>query len=125
MLAVAGCAIQRAQDAADARFKLVGFPKEQLLACMGAPDNSAEAGSTEVWTYHSGNGRTDTFGNMAAWGGSSWASGFGSTVTTSRYCKIDVVMNAGRVSRVNYSGPTGGLLTQGEQCAFAVENCLR
>jgi hypothetical protein len=32
-------------------------------------------------------------------------------------------MVEGRVSRVNYVGPTGGLLTGGEQCAFAVQNC--
>ena len=31
----------------------------------------------------------------------------------------------GRVSRVNYSGPTGGLLTPDEQCACAVQNCTR
>jgi len=27
--------------------------------------------------------------------------------------------------RVNYSGPTGGLITEGEQCAFAVQNCTK
>ena len=34
-------------------------------------------------------------------------------------------MNNGYVSRVNYSGPTGGLITEGEQCAFAVQNCTK
>jgi hypothetical protein len=29
----------------------------------------------------------------------------------------------GRVSAVNYLGPTGGLLSLNEQCAFAVEQC--
>jgi hypothetical protein len=29
------------------------------------------------------------------------------------------VMVGGRVSNVNYTGPTGGLISQGEQCAFA------
>jgi hypothetical protein len=38
---------------------------------------------------------------------------------------VNVVMTAGRVSSVNYVGDTGGLITQGEQCAFAVQNCVR
>jgi hypothetical protein len=41
----------------------------------------------------------------------------------SRYCNVSVVMADGRVSRINYTGPTGGALTGGEQCAFAVQNC--
>ena len=123
-LMTSACTIQRAQEASDAQTKMIGMSKEQVLTCMGAPANSATAGSTEVWTYNSGNGRTDTFGAANAWGGRGWASGFGSSITTSRYCKVDVVMNADHVSRVNYSGPTGGLLTRGEQCAFAVDNCL-
>jgi hypothetical protein len=123
-LCLTGRSIQRAQEAADAKAKFVGMPEEQILACMGTPDNSAVAGGTEVWTYHSGNGHTDTFAAVDTWGRNGWASGFGSAISTSRYCRVDVVMTAGRVSRVNYSGPTGGLLTQGEQCAFAVDNCL-
>jgi hypothetical protein len=48
---------------------------------------------------------------------------FGTATATRRFCNINVVMSQAMVSRVNYSGPTGGLLTGGEQCAFAVENC--
>jgi len=32
-------------------------------------------------------------------------------------------MNGGIVRSVNYSGNTGGWATQGEQCAYAVQNC--
>jgi hypothetical protein len=32
---------------------------------------------------------------------------------------------AGAVSAVNYQGPTGGLITAGEQCAYAVEPCVK
>jgi hypothetical protein len=35
------------------------------------------------------------------------------------------VMNKGQVAAVNYAGPTGGLLTAGEQCAYAVDACVR
>jgi hypothetical protein len=37
---------------------------------------------------------------------------------------VNVVMTDGRVSNVNYVGDTGGPITQGEQCAFAVRNCV-
>jgi hypothetical protein len=61
--------------------------------------------------------------NYATGSASTLGSGFG--VSSRRYCTVNVVVSAGRVSRVNYSGPTGGLLTAGEQCAFAVQNCLQ
>jgi len=32
-------------------------------------------------------------------------------------------MMDGKVKRVDYVGPTGGLLSQNEQCFFAVANC--
>jgi hypothetical protein len=34
-------------------------------------------------------------------------------------------MNKGQVAAVNYTGPTGGLLTAGEQCAYAIDACVR
>jgi hypothetical protein len=46
---LAGCAFQRAQIAQDARAQMIGMPKEQVLACMGAPTNRGAKGQTEVW----------------------------------------------------------------------------
>lgn len=92
---------------------------------MGAPASKASEGQTEVWTYNSGNGQTSTFalsqatvsvsgtgmtmGNMTT--ASAMGSGTGTTfaITSQRNCVVSVVMAGGRVSRVNYSGPTGGL----------------
>lgn len=121
---VGSCSIQRAQVAADAQKSMIGMPKERILACMGAPANSAKAGGTEVWSFYSGNGHTTSVGSAVATGGNGFATAFGSATSTARSCKVDIVMNDDRVTRVNYSGPTGGLLTKGEQCAFAVENCV-
>jgi hypothetical protein len=133
---LAACAIQRAQVANDAQSKMVGLSKEQVLACMGPPISQVAEGATEVWSYNSGNGRTtvSTWGssntNASVYGGPNYATGTASTfgsrtgVSTRRFCTVNVVMSAGRVERVNYVGPTGGLLTAGEQCAFAVENCV-
>ena len=132
---LAGCSFQRAQVAQDAQASMMGLPKEQVLACMGPPQNKAAEGQTEVWSYASGNGYNSTIaatniqtngqaqvvGNQVY--GSSNSSGFGTAVSKRRFCTVNVVMTGGFVSAVNYQGPTGGLLTGGEQCAYAVEAC--
>ena len=115
--ALAGCAIQRAQVAQDARAQMVGLSKEQVLTCMGAPANKAAAGNTEVWGYASGNGMTVASASYDRYGGTA--------VSSSRFCNINIVMASGQVTAVNYTGPTGGLLTAGEQCAYAVDACVR
>jgi hypothetical protein len=134
---LAGCAVQRAQVAQDAQSSMVGLSKEQVLACMGPPQNKAAEGQTEVWSYASGNGYNSTIatsnvetngqaqlvGNQVY--GSSSSSGFGTAVSRRRFCTVNVVMSGGYVSAVNYQGPTGGLLTAGEQCAYAVEACTK
>jgi hypothetical protein len=99
------CAIQRTQIANDAQSKMIGLSKEQILACMGPPLNKAAEGETEVWSYNSGNNVTPT------------GDGNG------RYCTINIKMWNGRAGVVDYLGPSGGLLTPNEACAFAVEKC--
>jgi len=90
---VADCAGDRAQIANYAQNKMVGLTKEAVLACMGTPASKATEGATEVWSYPSGN------------------------------CTVNVTMMEGKVKRMNYVGPTGGQLSQNEQCFFAVANC--
>jgi hypothetical protein len=140
-LIVSGCAVQRAVVARSAQEKMVGLSKEQVLACMGPPASKAAEGSTEVWSYNSGNDHVSTIGsgyaqtsgtiNGARIGNTFSATANSTTTSLSaatasrRSCKVNIVMNEGIVSRLNYSGPTGGLLTGGEQCAFAVESCAR
>lgn len=115
-IALGGCAVQRALVADEAPNKMIGLSKEEVLACMGPPANQAAVGQTEVWSYNSGNGRTDAVIN---------GNRFGATaMSTQRFCTVNVVMASGRVASLNYVGPTGGLLSAGEQCAFAVQNCI-
>ena len=121
ILGLTGCMVERAAMARSAQQSMIGLSKEGVLACMGAPINHASVGETEVWSYMSGNGRVQS--SEFVTGGNGIVSGLG--VTTQRFCKIDVVMTAGRVSRINYSGPTGGLISEGEQCAYAVSNCMQ
>ncbi len=115
--ALGGCAFQRAEIAQDARAQMVGMPKEQVLACMGPPATKAAEGTTEVWGYSSGNGMTVTDASYGRFGGTA--------VSSSRFCTVNIVFSGGQVSAVNYTGPTGGLLTAGEQCAYAVNSCVK
>jgi outer membrane protein assembly factor BamE (lipoprotein component of BamABCDE complex) len=112
-----GCAIQRAEIAQDARAQMVGMSKEQVLACMGAPVSKAAEGATEVWGYNSGDGTTFATASFDRFGGTA--------VSSNRFCKINIVFGSGQVSAVNYTGPTGGLLTAGEQCAYAISPCVK
>ena len=116
-VALGGCAIQRAQIAQDAGAQMVGLSKEQVLTCMGPPANKAAEGATEVWGYASGNGMTVARASYDRYGGTA--------VASSRFCNINIVMASGRVTTVDYKGPTGGLLTAGEQCAYAVDACVK
>jgi outer membrane protein assembly factor BamE (lipoprotein component of BamABCDE complex) len=110
---LSGCKFTRAKMATKAQTSMVGMSKEDVLSCMGAPEGKASEGETTVWTYMSGDGST----NISLW------RGFASSKTHS--CKVDVIMRSGRVTSINYSGSTGGLFSEGEQCAYAVENCSR
>jgi hypothetical protein len=46
---------------------MIGLSKEQVLACMGPPVSKAKEGSTEVWSYPSGDGTTNasSFGSAS------------------------------------------------------------
>jgi outer membrane protein assembly factor BamE (lipoprotein component of BamABCDE complex) len=97
--------VQRAQLASEAKVQMVGMTKEQVLACMGPPATKTAEGATEVWTYNTGNMQNG--------------------VLVQRYCTINVNINKSRVTAINYLGPTGGFLDQGEQCGFALQNCVQ
>lgn len=107
--ALGGCAqIERAEIAQTAQSSMIGMPREQVLACMGPPAQKATEGQTEVWAY---NTSPTIMLNQ----------GSGAT----RYCSVNIVMSGGAVSAVNYRGPTGGLISRGEQCAYAVDACVK
>jgi outer membrane protein assembly factor BamE (lipoprotein component of BamABCDE complex) len=127
---LASCSFQPVQEATDAEVQMVGMTKQQVFTCMGVPAQKAQEGSTEIWTYPSGDGQTATFTDASvqaqAYGkGGAYGTGSAYGVTARRFCTINIAFQYARVSQVNYVGPTGELVTQGEQCAFAVKNCLQ
>lgn len=127
---LSGCAMQRAADAQTAQKMMVGMDKEKVFTCMGIPKKKATEGKTEIWAYESGDRRitrnkqrvssSKDFANSFA-----ASLGFEDEVRTARFCTVQVVMTDGKVSTIHYNGPTGGFLTEDEQCAYAVRNCLK
>jgi hypothetical protein len=105
---LAGCAVERAVVAQQAQNDMIGMSREQILGCMGPPINKAAEGATEAWSYS-----TNPTMNMDR--------GSGQT----RYCVVTILMTSGHVSAVRYQGPSGGLISEGEQCAYAVNACLK
>lgn len=145
---LSACQIQRAEVARQAQRSMVGLSREGVLACMGPPIERSQTGQVEVWSYFSG-GEVDSFAFSGATGNSTGnatvtarpnnsgsdatirstttTNVYGSSLASSqvRSCVVNVVFQGSAVQAVNYVGRTGGLLTQGEQCAFAVQNCTK
>jgi len=103
-MAVAGCSharrTERAELAQRAQLELVGLSKTEVLTCAGVPVRSTTEGEMEFLTYAT---------SSRGWRGS---------------CQVTFVLKEGIVQQVSYSGRTGSGGQKGEQCAYAVENCL-
>lgn len=116
---LSGCALQRAQIAQQAQTALIGMSKADLLSCAGAPTRYAKAGDMEVMTYVGGG---DTHGTIGGgWGNSAGAADIS---LYQRSCTANFTLRNDRVIKITYAGRTGGLITQGEQCAFIIQNCV-
>jgi len=89
----------RAELAQQAKTQLVGLSKIELLTCAGVPVRSTTEGGLEFLSY----------GSSYGWGGS---------------CVVTFVLKDGAVETISYSGRTGRRSQNGEQCAYAVANCL-
>ena len=97
----AGCVFQRAEEASQTKIALVGVPRANIEKCMGKPFDAETDGVTVTLTYNSNHKPDEKL-----------------------FCKVDIEIQEGLVSRVSYSGWTGGLLSQDEQCAPVIEKCL-
>ena len=99
----AGCSharrTERAELAQRAKTELIGLSKTELLTCAGVPVRSTTEGDLEFMSY----------GSSYGWRGS---------------CVVTFVLRDGAVETISYSGRTGRSSQNGEQCAYAVANCL-
>lgn len=116
-----GCAMQRADDAATAKKQMVGMTRLQVLACMGIPNRKAHDGALEVWSYLSTDGRGDYNGDTVKVTGYTHTNG----EHNRSFCTVNIVMNNGAVSAINYNGPTSSyFFSEDDQCGYAVKNCV-
>jgi hypothetical protein len=99
----------RANVAQRAKTELIGMSKADILNCAGAPIRSNKSGNLEYFTYIGSSGQVDQHGNVPA---------------DSRYCKVTFIFKDNKVIGIDYTGRTGGRLSNDEQCAFVVEKCL-
>jgi hypothetical protein len=101
---VAACSHGRRADRAElaerAKTELVGLSKIELLTCAGVPVRSTTEGELEFMSYGA---------SSYGWGGA---------------CVVTFVLQDGVVKTISYSGRTGRRSQNGEQCAYAVANCL-
>jgi hypothetical protein len=118
-LVLGACGMQQARVASDAPTLMVGLTQEQVLSCMGQPASKAKEGTTEVWSYPSGDGAVDTMSSS----GQGWASG--TKPNSQAYCTINIAMAAGRVSKMSYVGPGGEPISSSSQCAYALQSCIK
>ena len=110
-----------ANTANNARSNMIGMSKTDLLSCAGVPVRQAQSSGLEFLTYAGGGDSLNT--GVVTGTSSNTAVVIGKSAR--KYCEATMVLKDGFIQRVNYQGRTGGLLTQGEQCAFIVENCAR
>lgn len=108
---VAGCATKPEVDQI-AQSKMIGESTKEILACMGAPATRRSIGATEILSFASGR---------------VWIEGEGfGTFGYPRHpaCNIEIVLTKGKVSQVEYTGPSGDALDLGERCDFDVARCV-
>jgi hypothetical protein len=134
LIALTGCAFDRVETAKKAQQQMVGLSKDTVLACMGRPVQQSTAGQNEVWSYPSGGdpgapgfdpGQSNLIDPAAQMGNATSRAVITEGVTPPLGCMVNVVFQGDRVQRVDYTGRTGGMLSRGEQCAYAVRNCTR
>ena len=123
LLTLTACAgeFRREEMAAQAKTRMIGMAREDVLACMGIPQKKAVEGATEVWAYASTDHKTKRDAATIKPTGYAYTHG----TTTRNGCTVNVVMKEGFVTAVRYVGATSShFYTQDDQCGYAVAPCV-
>lgn len=110
-----GCAVKDGWIADRARRDLVGLSEVDLQGCLGAPDQHSSFGGTDVLTYYATSSSSLSY-SVPIVGGLGFSNG--------GYCHMTVRVDAGRVTRVLYSGEKNATLAPNAYCAPIVRTCL-
>jgi hypothetical protein len=116
---VAACTWGRSQDAKEARTKLVGMSRSEIIACAGNPKTTIRDGSREYLAYVAGSPDYDLVLGVKP-------NEVQKLTGTARpvNCKVRFMLRDDVVESVSYTGNTGGLLTRDSACAAVVRRCL-
>jgi hypothetical protein len=115
----AGCTWGRSQDAKEARTKLVGMSRSELVSCAGKPKTAIRDGDREYLAYFAGSPDYDLVLGVKP-------NEVQKITGTARpvNCKVRFMLRGGNVESVSYTGNTGGILTRDSACASIVRRCL-
>ena len=97
-----GCVFERMAIAEQAKKDLIGLTKKDLYLCAGVPVRATILEDLEILEYVT----TKIYGSF------------------SEDCTVFFTLQDGIVRSIRYSDPSGGLTTEGHQCAFVVRDCL-
>ena len=112
---LSACAVVDSHQAELARSRLVGLSEVDLESCIGAPDQHASFGSTDVLTYYASSTNSINW-TVPIVGGLG--------VNNGGYCHATFQVVDGRVIRVLYSGEKNALLAPDAFCAPIIRTCL-
>jgi hypothetical protein len=115
LIFLAGCSINDARTADRAQTTLVGMQEVDLQTCMGAPDQKAVFGGTEILTYYSTSTSSTSLSIPLIGGiGNSYGG----------YCHTILRLQNGRVVGVRYTGETNAFIAPNAYCASTVRGCV-
>jgi hypothetical protein len=114
-LLLSACAVKDSHLAELAQSRLVGISEVALESCIGAPDEHASFGNTDVLTYYASSTNNINW-TVPIVGGLAGSNG--------GYCHATFQVVGGRVVRALYSGEKDAPLAPDAFCAPIVRTCL-
>ena len=112
---LAGCALEDSHIADRAPRVLQGLSERTLESCLGAPDQHASFGSTDILTYYATSSSSTSYA-VPIVGGLGLSNG--------GYCHATFTIEDGAVTRLLYSGEKNATLAPNAYCAPIVRTCL-
>ncbi len=112
---LAGCALEDSHIAGRAPRALQGLSERTLESCLGAPDQHASFGNTDILTYYATSSSSTSY-SVPIVGGLGLSNG--------GYCHATFTIENGAVTRLLYSGEKNATLAPNAYCAPIVRTCL-
>ena len=112
---LAGCALEDSRIAERAPRALQGLSERTLESCLGAPDQHASFGTTDILTYYATSSSGTSY-SIPIVGGLGFSNGGN--------CHATFTVENGAVTRLLYSGEKNATLAPDAYCAPILRTCL-